>query len=120
VNTSNVPVQPASEAAPESVALRRGRQLEYFTILWNVVEAVVSVAAGLLAGSTALLGFGVDAVIETGSGATLLWRLQDQEGHERREAVALRLVGVSFLLLAVWVAYESAESCGSGGPPAGS
>lgn len=50
---------------------------------------MVSVAAGLLTGSTALLGFGVDAAIETALGATLLWRLQEQEGHEKRETVAL-------------------------------
>lgn len=95
---------------PESDKLRDGRMLEYLTIGWNVLEAGVSVTAGLLAGSTALVGFGVDSMIESGSGAVLLWRLQDSDDHERREAWALRMVGVTFLMLATWVAYESVES----------
>ncbi len=98
--------------------LRRGRRLEYFTIGWNVIEAAVSVWAGLLAGSTALVGFGVDSAIESSSGAALLWRLQDRPDHEAREAVALKLVGVSFFLLAAWVAWESASSLILGEAPA--
>lgn len=90
--------------------LQKGRRLEYLTIAWNAVEAVVSIAAGFLAGSTALVGFGVDSVIESGSGAILLWRLQDSPEHEAREALALRLVGATFLLLAAWVTYESVEA----------
>lgn len=86
--------------------LRRGRRLEYLTIGWNVVEAGASIAAGVTAGSTALIGFGVDSAIESSSGAALLWRLHDEHG-ERREAIALRLVGVAFLLLAAYVAYEA-------------
>lgn len=90
--------------------LRAGRRLEYLTIGWNVVEAAVSIGAGLLAGSTALVGFGVDAVIESASGGILLWRLQDTDDHERREQLALRLVGGSFLLLAAWVSWEAVAS----------
>jgi divalent metal cation (Fe/Co/Zn/Cd) transporter len=90
--------------------LGEGRRLEYFTIGWNVLEALVSVWAGLLAGSTALLGFGIDSAIETSSGAVLLWRLQDRDGHTDRERAALKLVGASFLALAAWVAYESVDS----------
>ena len=85
---------------------REGRRLEYVTIGWNLIEGAVSIGAGLFAGSTALVGFGVDSTIESASGAVLLWRLQDV-GHDRRETRALRLVGVSFLLLAAWVAWES-------------
>lgn len=94
--------------------LRSGRRLEYVTLGWNVLEAVVSIVAGAAAGSTALLGFGVDSVIESASGATLLWRLQDDADHSRREGVALRLVGVSFLGLGAWVAYDSIASLWSG------
>jgi divalent metal cation (Fe/Co/Zn/Cd) transporter len=90
--------------------LAEGRRLEYLTIAWNAVEAIVSVAAGIFAGSTALVGFGVDSVIESGSGAVLLWRLQDSEDHARREALALRLVGLTFLMLGAWVAYEAVGS----------
>lgn len=99
-----------SPDAARSRQLREGRRLEYLTIAWNVVEAVVSVAAGIAAGSTALVGFGVDSVIESGSGAVLLWRLQESGDHMDREAQALRLVGITFLALAAWVGYESATS----------
>ena len=96
--------------AEANAALRTGRRLEYLTIGWNVLEAVVSIWAGVLAGSTALIGFGVDSTIEGSSGAILLWRLQSREDHSARELLALRLVGVSFVLLAAWVGYESARS----------
>jgi divalent metal cation (Fe/Co/Zn/Cd) transporter len=96
--------------ADHDAQLDEGRRLEYLTIGWNVVEAAVSIWAGLVAGSTALVGFGVDSVIESSSGGVLLWRLQDGGDHAARERTALRLVGVSFLALAAWVAYESVES----------
>jgi divalent metal cation (Fe/Co/Zn/Cd) transporter len=96
---------------------RRGRRLEYLTIGWNTVEALVSIVAGFVAGSTALLGFGIDAAIESASGAALLWRLQDEGQHARRERIALRIVGVSFLLLAAWIAFDAAQSLLMRDPP---
>jgi len=107
------PPPPAAAAR----ALRAGRRLEYLTLAWNVLEGVVAVGAGVLAGSTALVGFGADSFIESVSGAVLLWRLQDREGHERREAAALKLVGVSFFLLAAYVAFEAARSLLQHEPP---
>lgn len=91
--------------------------LEYLTIGWNVLEAVVAIGAGLFAGSIALVGFGVDSVIESTSGAILLWRLRDGERGEQRERLALRLVGVSFLLLAAYVAYDAMKSLIAREPP---
>lgn len=90
--------------------IARGRRLEYLTLGWNLVEAVVAIGSGLAAGSTALVGFGVDSLIESTSGGVLLWRLSGPESGEEREDLALRLVGVSFLLLAAWVAWESSSS----------
>jgi divalent metal cation (Fe/Co/Zn/Cd) transporter len=81
------------------------------------VEAVVAVGSGLAAGSTALIGFGIDSLIESTSGAVLLWRLAGPDSGERREATALRLVGISFLLLAAWVAWESSGSLLAGEGP---
>ena len=75
-----------------------------------MLEAVISVAAGLLAGSIALIGFGVDSLIETASGAVLLWRLRAGEKGERREQTALKLVGWSLLALAAYVAFDAAKS----------
>jgi divalent metal cation (Fe/Co/Zn/Cd) transporter len=99
-----------SEHSPRAALLRRGRVLEYLTLGWNSIEAVVAIAAGVLAGSTALVAFGIDSVIESTSGAVLLWRLQDREDDHRKEALALKLVGVSFLLLATYVAWEAGTS----------
>ncbi len=90
--------------------LRRGRRLEYLTLLWNAVEAVVAIGSGILAGSTALVGFGVDSMIESSSGAVLLWRLSEKAGGESREGLALRLVGYSFLALAIWVAWDASNA----------
>ena len=90
--------------------VRRGRRLEYFTIAWNSIEGLVAVVIGLIAGSISLVGFGLDSFIEVTSGSALLWRMsvdadaQRREGNEKR---ALRIVGLCFLLLAVYIAYES-------------
>jgi divalent metal cation (Fe/Co/Zn/Cd) transporter len=90
--------------------LRRGRRLEYFTLGWNMVEAGVAIGAGWLAGSIALVGFGVDSLIESTSGAVLLWLLASPAHDESRERLALRLVGVSFFLLAAYVCFEAIKS----------
>src|SRR5438128_5382784 len=89
---------------------RRGRRLEYFTIVWNTVEGVVAVFAGLVAGSISLVGFGIDSFIEVTSGSALLWRMAvdaDVQRRERNEKRALRIVGLCFVGLAAYIAYES-------------
>ena len=106
------PSHPASApAALDRTALvARGRRLEYFTIAWNGFEAAVALVAGLLAGSIALVGFGLDSVIETISAGILLWRLRAEDDplrRERTERTARRLVGICFLALAVYVASAS-------------
>lgn len=100
--------------------MRRGRRLEYFTIAYNSLEGLIAISAGLVAGSIALVGFGFDSIIEVTSGATLVWRLNsdaDEERRERVEAIALRIVGVCFLLLAVYVTYDSIKSLVLREPP---
>src|SRR5215471_18509443 len=90
--------------------VRRGQQLEYFTIAYNSLEGLVSIVAGLFAGSVSLVGFGLDSAIEVASGAALLWRLHHDLNPSRREQVertTLRIVGWSFLALAAYIAYES-------------
>lgn len=96
--------------AGRSSAVRRGRMLEYFTIAWNSIEGLVAVVAGLIAGSISLVGFGIDSFIEVTSGAVLLWRISvdaDIHAREKNERIALRTVGLCFLLLAIYIAYES-------------
>ncbi|MEO8041730.1 MAG: cation transporter [Acidobacteriota bacterium] len=89
---------------------RRGRMLEYVTLAWNMLEAVFAIASGIFAGSVSLIGFGVDSVIECMSGTVLLWRLREGEHGESRERLALKLVGISFLLLGAYVAINAIKS----------
>jgi divalent metal cation (Fe/Co/Zn/Cd) transporter len=89
---------------------QRGKRLEYFTVAWNSLEGLVAVTAGVIAGSISLVGFGIDSFIEVTSGATLLWRMSvdaNQQTRERNERLSIRVVGVCFIALAVYVAYES-------------
>lgn len=97
--------------------LSRAIRLEYLTVGWNLVEGVTAVGAGLAAGSIALVGFGVDSFVESLSGSVLLWRLSvesrgntDQERIEQVERRASRLVAVSFLVLAAYVAFEAVRT----------
>ena len=89
---------------------RRGRNLEYFTIIWNTLEGLVALIAGAIAGSISLVGFGLDSFIEVTSGAALLWRMTvdaDIHGREHNEKRALQIVGLCFIGLSVYIAYES-------------
>jgi divalent metal cation (Fe/Co/Zn/Cd) transporter len=93
--------------------IRRGRNLEYFTIGYNSAEGLISILLGVFAGSIALIGFGFDSVIEVISGAALLWRLRsdaDTKRRERVEVMSLRIVGVCFLVLALYVGYDALQS----------
>ncbi len=93
--------------------VRRGQRLEYFTISYNSAEGLVSIIAGVIAGSVSLVGFGLDSLIEVTSGAALLWRLHHDLDHCRREQVeqaTLRIVGGCFLALAAYILYESGSS----------
>ena len=98
----------------------RGQRLEYFTIAYNSLEGLCAIAFGALAGSIALVGFGFDSVIEVTSGAVLLWRLRaemDERRRERVEVLSLRIVGVCFLALAIYVGYEAVVSLWRRAPP---
>lgn len=97
--------------------VRRGQLLEYLTIGWNLFEAGISVGAGLMAGSVSLTGFGVDSLIECASGFALLWRLREGEAGKRREKLALKFVGISFLLLAAYIALDAVKSLLNYEPP---
>jgi divalent metal cation (Fe/Co/Zn/Cd) transporter len=107
------------EIATRESAIRRGRLLEYLTIIWNLLEGIISVGAGVIAGSIALVGFGFDSFIESASGGALLWRLHldAPERRERAEYIALKLVGISFLLLAAYVAFDAIKSLIKREPP---
>ena len=84
-----------------------GRKIEYLSIAWTKPEGVAGIMAGVLAGSVALIGFGVDSAIEIASSIVLLWRLTDHPQAEVREKVAHRIVGVGFLALAAYISFDA-------------
>lgn len=89
---------------------RRGLALAGLTIAWNVVEAVVAIAAGVAAGSIALVGFGFDSTVEVMSSVVVVWqfRREARSGYdEDRERRALRLIAISFFILATYVTFGS-------------
>lgn len=97
-----------------SANLRRASRLEYLTVGWNLVEGVIAVTAALAVGSVALLGFGIDSFVESASGGVLIWRLlaerrsDDPEAVERVEQRALKLVAISLIALAAFIAIDAA------------
>lgn len=100
-------------ATARPALVRQGLRLNYLTIGYNAVEAIVSLAAGLVAGSVALVGFGVDSGIEVTASVAAQWRLRadlDPVRRERVERVTHRVIGFSFLVLAVYVAVDSVNT----------
>jgi hypothetical protein len=105
--------------AAELTPLRRGllnrrvRLLVAATIAYNVIEAIVAISAGAAASSTALIGFGLDSVIEVASASAVAWQFTGRE-PENREAVALRVIALSFFALAAYIVVESVRAlCGA-------
>lgn len=103
------------ELRPESVG--RALRLEYLTVGWNVVEGIVAVTAAILAGSVAILGFGIDSFVECASALVMIWRLRAERDHklsgQRLEAIehrARRLVAGSLFVLAAYVTFDAAET----------
>lgn len=97
-------------AAERQHAARRGRILQHLTITWNSAECLVALIAGVMAGSIALVGFGLDSAIEVTSSLAALWRLRRDADEARREVAerrALRVIGTCFLLLTAYVLYEA-------------
>jgi len=93
--------------------VERGRRLEYITIFWNSLEALAALVSAVVAGSVALLGFGLDSLAEVTSGAALVWRLHQDKNTLRREAaeqLTLRIVGSCFLVLSAYISYDSLAS----------
>lgn len=84
---------------------RRGLGLAWFIVAWDVVEGVVAVLAGIAAGSIALIGFGIDSSIEVFAAGVVIWQLRG--GPRARQRTALRLIAISFFVLAAYVSIES-------------
>lgn len=93
---------------------KKALNLEYFTVGYNVLEALFSIFFGASAGSIALVGFGLDSIVESLSGLILIWRLRKHSMYSEKEEMesekkAIKLVAVTFFLLAAYVLYESAK-----------
>lgn len=95
---------------------RRAQLLAAVSVSYNLVEAVIAVTAGVVAGSVALVGFGLDSMVEVSSGLVILWQFRHPL-PESRERVALRLMAVSFFALAAYVGVESVRALVSGHTP---
>ena len=98
---------------------RRAQLLAGVSVTYNLAEAVVAMAAGAVAGSIALIGFGLDSLVEMSSGLVILWQFRHPV-PESRERLALRLIGLSFFALAAYVSVESVRNLVGGGEPAAS
>ena len=98
--------QPASGEQQEALR-RRGLQLAWFIVVWDLIEGVVAVTAGLAAGSIALVGFGIDSGIEVFAASVVIWQLRG--GAHARQRTALRLISITFFVLAAYVGFEAAR-----------
>lgn len=105
--------------------VKRALHLEYITVGWNIVEGIVAVSAALLAGSVAILGFGIDSFVECASAVVMIWRLHAERDHrmngpqiEAIEHRARRLVAASLFLLAAYVAFDAVRTLWSSDKPA--
>jgi divalent metal cation (Fe/Co/Zn/Cd) transporter len=100
-------------SVPRPALVRRGLQLTYATIGYNCIEGLIATAAGIMAGSIALVGFGLDSSIEVSSSAAALWRLysdRDAVRRARAERFTLRVIGALFLALGGYVAVEAGHT----------
>jgi divalent metal cation (Fe/Co/Zn/Cd) transporter len=114
-----LPVLPAGPPPTERAKLeRRTRLLAWGGIGWHIVEFAIALAAGLAAGSIALIGFGADSLIEALAGGVVLWLFTgDRRGSRAAERRAQQLIAVSFFVLAAYVGVEATRTLVSGDHP---
>lgn len=116
-------MEPAGTLTPTETErlTRRGLRLAQFTVAYNIVEGVVAVTAGILAGLVSVIGFGIDSGIESIAavlvGIRLAARLRHGHSDERKERLTLKLVALSFFILAAYVTYEGIMSLVKGEVP---
>jgi divalent metal cation (Fe/Co/Zn/Cd) transporter len=99
-----------SDETSRRALIRRGLVLNYLTIAYNTLEAIVSLIAGILAGSIALVSFGIDSIIEVTASGAAQWRLRadlDVTRRDRVEGTTIRIIAWSFLALAAYVCYDA-------------
>ena len=104
---------PTLDADRRTVLTRRIRLFVVATITYNVIEATVALAAGTTASSTALIGFGLDSIIEVTSAAAVAWQFAGKD-PQKREQTALRVIAASFFALAAYVSIEAVTALAGG------
>ena len=118
MTTSSLAAPPLPDRA---TLVRRAKALAWIGMAWHGIEAVVAIAAGVAAGSIALIGFGIDSVVEAMAGFVLLWRFAGtRSGSDGAERSAQKMIAVSFYVLAAYVAVEAARGLVAGDQPDGS
>lgn len=100
--------------AIDSILHRKALLLSYFTVVYNILEGIVSILAGLLANSIALIGFGLDSFVESLSGGIMIWRFSNHKGiseeaEESIEAKAIKLIAYTFFILGAYVLFQSSK-----------
>jgi divalent metal cation (Fe/Co/Zn/Cd) transporter len=108
--------RPRTARRPRAQLVRHARLLAWIGLGWHGIEASVAIAAGVIAGSVALVGFGADSLIELAAGLVVLWRLASARAITERRAQ--QMIAVSFFLLSAYVAIEAIRSLGAGDRPA--
>lgn len=106
--------------ADRRALVRRGQRLSVITVGYNTLEGIAALVAGTLAGSVSLVGFGTDSLIEVTSGAASLWRLRSDHDSLRRvqsERIALRIIGLCFVALSIYIAVDASHALWTGEPP---
>lgn len=101
---------------------KKALNLSYFTIIYNIIEGLLSIFAGLIAGSVSLVGFGLDSAVESSSAVIMVWRFKktgkiEEYEEEEIEKKALKYVGYTFLILGAYVLYESLKNIYTGEIP---
>lgn len=114
MTTLATPLLPARLSADQRAGLvARGQRLSRITLIYNSLEGLVSIIAGVAAGSISLVGFGIDSVIEVTSSVAALWRLRadaDPVHRERVEAITVRVIGALFMALALYILVDAGQS----------
>src|SRR4051794_10913410 len=103
---------PVLQVAPppreRGALVRRARLLAWLGLGWHVIEAAIALAAGIVAGSVALVGFGADSLVEAGAGVVVIWLMADsRSASPRAERRAQQLIAASFVILAVYIGIEA-------------
>jgi len=116
---TGLPVLPVAPAAPPRQALvRRARSLAWLGLGWHVIEAAVAIAAGVVAASPALVGFGADSLIEAAAGMVVIWLMAGgRSSSSTAERRAQQLIAASFAVLAVYIAVEAVRDLAGGHQP---